>query len=145
MITMLKSEVVHAVVKEGGYLGWLSSTDCLCGLIWVAILRARASRLILDEDRIQREFSLSNLTMEDKIRKDVLGQGTRVRREIHMRKEAKTPAGWVRFTTAVDARRRVSRPLPEYMGNLVVAAVAESTLTNIIGERELDDLRGRGK
>lgn len=139
MITKLKSEVIHAAVKERGYLGWLSSTDCLCGLIWVAILRARASRLNLDEDNTRRGLSFSNLSMEDKIRKDVLGQGPQVRRE------AKSPAEWVRFTTAVDARRRVSRPLPEYMGNLVVAAVAESTLARIIGVRELDNLRGRGK
>ncbi|KAB5575516.1 hypothetical protein GE09DRAFT_1215287 [Coniochaeta sp. 2T2.1] len=48
----------------------------------------------------------------------------------------------VRFTTAVDARNRVGRAVKEdwlplwYMGNFSVAAVAKTTLGNLIGDEE---------
>lgn len=50
----------------------------------------------------------------------------------------------VKFTTAVDARSRVRKPLTDYMGNLTVAAMAKGTIGELIGRQSYGILRGAG-
>ncbi|OIW30313.1 hypothetical protein CONLIGDRAFT_363553 [Coniochaeta ligniaria NRRL 30616] len=98
-IKELKHQVMYHL-KQRGVEDWVSTTDCLCGLIWVAVMRTRAYRLPQQTE--------------------------------------------VKFTTAVDARSRVSQPLPEYMGNLIVAAMAKTTLGELIGQQYYRNIHGLG-
>lgn len=93
----LKRQVMYILQKD--VVGdWVSTTDCLCALIWVAVTRARSQYL--------RSASVT------------------------------------KFTTAVDARRRVSKPLPDYFGNLIVAATAEKTIEDLVGLQATQTLAG---
>ena len=96
-IAELKRQVSYHMWQQNA-MGWVSATDCLCALLWIAVMRARARRL---------------------------GSG-----DIS------------KFTTAVDARSRVGRPMPDYMGNLIVAATAEMTVEQLIGRENYLKLAG---
>lgn len=98
-IQLLKEQVSY-LLEQIDCSTWVSTTDCICGLIWVAVMRARAHRL-----------------------------------------DARAE---VKFTTAVDARGRVTQPVTDYMGNLTVAAMAKYTLEDLIGKRRHGLLNGRG-
>lgn len=98
-LATLKAEVMKYIVNCGlntseetgrGWIwaDWVSTTDCLCAMLWLAIMRARCWRL---------------------------GRNATAR-----------------FTTAVDARRRLSNPLPNYFGNLIVAAVATMSINELV-------------